>query len=735
MRKTAPWIVLALCLAQGATTYAAPVAAANAALPVATTPLEPAAQHARAAAMTAELLSRFHYKPMAVDDTMSQKTFDRMLKSLDADKMVFLQTDVDRLSQARDKLDDAILRQDLSVPFSILNLYQRRLGERLAYAKSLLKQGFDFSAQETYAYQRTDASWAPSEREIQDLWRKRVKNEWLRLKLAGKEPKAIAETLDKRYDYAISRLKKLNSEDGFEIFMNAYSTSIEPHTNYLGPKSQEDFDIALKLSLVGIGAVLQERDEMTVVRELVPGGPAARSGQLQVGDRIVGVGQAEEGPVTDITGWRLDDVVRKIRGAQDTVVKLQVLPAEAGADAPLQTVTLVRKKIALEQQAAKKSILEVKDGGPLRKIGVISLPTFYQDFEARRQGDKGFRSATRDVAVLLEELKQSQVDAVLIDLRNNGGGSLTEAVELTNLFIGAGPVVQQRDAKGRVRVEGSPNARTAWDGQLGVLINRYSASASEIFAAAMQDYGRALILGEPSYGKGTVQTLVNLDQMSRDGGGGKLGDVKMTVAQFYRVNGGTTQLRGVIPDIAFPSFADTESGESAFDNALAWGRIEAAPYQAQGDLTDLAALLQMKHDKRIASDLEFRFLKEDIAEFAQRKADKTISLNERARRDERDAREAKQKAREKLRAQAKVPDGAVAAEARSDDGLQANERTLGQELAAEKARKAATDIVLKESAHVLADGLSLIQSSTRLAQQAIWKASRAKQSTEEPGRF
>ena len=731
MKKSLYWIVTALFAL--AAVGGGPVAS-NAAAVAAPTVLEPAPQHVRAAAMTAELLSRFHYKPVPLDDAMSQKMFDRYLKTLDSEKVYFLQSDIDQFSGVRDKLDDAIIGRDLTAPFAMFNLYQRRLGERLAYARSLLKGGFDFSQHESYTYQRSKVSWAGSESAIQDIWRKRVKNEWLRLKLAGKDEKAIRETLEKRYDYALTRLKKLNSEDGFELFMNAYASSIEPHTNYLGPKAKEDFDIAMKLSLVGIGAVLQERDEMTVIRELVPGGPAARSGKLRVGDRIVGVGQEQDKAVTDITGWRLDDVVRKIRGAEDTLVKLNVLPADASADAPQQLVSLVRKKIALEQQAAKKSILEVKEGEQVRRIGVISLPTFYQDFEARKQGDKDFRSATRDVALLLEELKQSRVDSVLIDLRNNGGGSLTEAVELSNLFIGGGPVVQQRDARGRVRVESSSSTAVAWDGQLGVLINRNSASASEIFAAAMQDYGRALIMGEPSYGKGTVQTVVNLDSMARNDSG-KLGEVKMTVAQFYRVNGGTTQLRGVVPDIPFPSFADTDSGESAFDNALAWGQIEAAQFQPIGDMSDIAPLLQMKHEQRIAENLEFQFLKEDIAEYLQRKADTSLSLNERDRRNERDARELKLKAREKLRAESKAQDkaqlGKATDDVRQDDGLQSNERSLSEELAAEKLRKLAPDIVLSEAAHILSDGLGLIQSSSRLAQQALLSASRLKREPSE----
>lgn len=704
--------LLSISLAVGMTAFAA---STDYSAPIA---LEPTQHQIQAASMTAELLTRFHYTPKALDDAMSRQIFDRYLKSLDAGKMFFLQADIEQFSGARDRLDDAIKGQDLTTPFAMFNLFQRRLHDGLFYARGLLGQDFDFGKQESYSYQRKNEAWAKSESEIQDLWRRRVKNEWLRLKLAGKDDAAIRSTLEKRYDYALANLKKLKSEDAFQLFMNAYAMSIEPHTNYLGPKATEDFDISMKLSLVGIGAVLQERDEMTVIRELVPGGPAARSGKLKAGDRIVGIAQASEAAPTEILGWRLDDVVRLIRGREDTVVKINVLPADASPDAQQQVVVLVRKKITLEQQAAKKSITEVKGADRTWRIGVISLPAFYQDFEARKNGDKNFKSASRDVAMLLAELKKEQVDSVLIDLRNNGGGALDEAVELSNLFIGRGPVVQQVDAHGAVRVEGSSNAKAAWEGQLGVLINRGSASASEIFAAAMQDYGRALIIGEPSFGKGTVQTVVNLDAVARSDKT-KFGEVKMTVAQFYRVNGGTTQLRGVAPDIMLPTYAESENGESSFDNALPWGEIQPVEFQRLGDLSDIVPMLQIKHEQRIANDVEFRFLKEDIGELFVQKSKSSVSLNAVERRLERDAREAKLKDRESLRQQALAGGVQISREIAQDDGLQANERNLNAELAAEKASKFAKDVFQIEAANILADELDLIHSSARLAQQVL----------------
>jgi carboxyl-terminal processing protease len=579
---------------------------------------------------------------------------------------------------------------------------------------------------------------------VRDLWRKRVKNDWLRLKLAGKDEKAIRETLDKRYENYQNRLKKLNNEDVFQMFMNAYATSIEPHTNYLGPRSAENFDIAMRLSLEGIGAVLQQRDDYTLVREIVPGGPAALSNKLKVGDRIVGVAQGT-GPFTDVLGWRIDDVVQLVRGEKDSTVRLDVIPADAGPDGKHVSISLVRKKISMEEQSAKKSIIEVKDNGVKRRIGVISLPTFYLDFEARRRGDKDFKSATRDVQRILGELKKDKVDNVLIDLRNNGGGSLIEAVELTGLFIDKGPVVQQRSAENRVEVENDTNAGLAWDGPIGVLINRGSASASEIFAAAIQDYGRGIVIGEPSFGKGTVQTLINLDRFSPSDKV-KYGELKMTIAQFFRINGGTTQLRGVNPDIKLPVTSDVENfGESSYDNALPWVQIKPANYAPAGDLKELVGPLQKRHEARVSKDKDFQYLEEDIAEALKLRKDNLISLNEAVRRKERDAQDARARLREARLADGKatVKDepaaGPGAKEARSkvplpvkpskgvlavkgagqDDGLQADERNLAAELAAEKAAKNAKDVLLQEAVHILADEVGMLKTDTRMASRVM----------------
>jgi carboxyl-terminal processing protease len=702
--------------------------------------LRPDAAQTQAALWASRVLSRYHYKAVPLDDAMSEKIFDRYVKSLDVDKLFFTQADLDQFSAARVKLDDAINNENLTLPFQLYGLYQQRFGERIAYARELLKTKFDFAVDESYQFDREKAAWPKSDEQARDLWRRRVKNDWLRLKLAGKDDKAIRETLDKRYDNYQSRVRKLNNEDVFQMFMNAYAMSIDPHTNYLGARSAENFDISMRLSLEGIGAVLQTRDEYTVIREIVPGSPAGMSGKLKVGDRIVGVAQGEGGPMSDILGWRIDDVVAQVRGARDSVVRLDILPADAGADGKHTVVSLVRKKIMMEEQAAKKSIIEVRDGGVKRRVGVISLPTFYQDFEAHKRGDKDFKSATRDVARILGELKKDKVDNVLIDLRNNGGGSLAEAVELTGLFIDKGPVVQQRDTEGRIEVDSDTNAGLAWDGPVGVLINRGSASASEIFAAAIQDYGRGLIIGEPSFGKGTVQRLVSLDRFAQSD---KVhyGELKMTIAQFFRINGGTTQLRGVTPDIKFPVSSDADTfGESSFDNALPWTSIKPASYVPAGDLKEIVGPLQHRHEARVAKDKEFQTLQEDIAEFRKQRKENSLSLNEAARRKERDAQEARAKAREarQLAHQAAaddpvviVADGkpvvatikpaklVVKGAPRQDDGLQADERNLASEIAAEKAAKGAKDILLNEAVRVLSDEVGMLRTDTRMATRVM----------------
>jgi carboxyl-terminal processing protease len=670
--------------------------------------LAPLQQQAQAAHLSAQFLSRFSYRPVPLDDALSAKVMTAFIKSLDPDRVLFLQADIDKFMANSTQIDDGINKEDLHIPFDIFNTYEQRVVDRMNYARNLLKKGFDFSAQEDYSLLRDKDPWPQSEAEIDELWRKRVKSDWLRLKLAGKEDAAIRDTLDKRYENSLERAYKYKSDDVFQSFMDTYTTSTDPHTDYFGATASAEFDISMKLSLVGIGAVLQENDDYTTIRELVPGGPAQLSGKLAVGDRITGVGQGEDGAIKEVVGTRLDEIVQMIRGAKDSVVRLDILPADAGADAGHRIVSLVRDKISLDKQAAKKTILSVKDGDATRKIGVITLPAFYEDFEARGKGDKDYRSASRDVAKLLAELNQEKADGVLVDLRNNGGGSLSEAIDLTGLFVGKGPVVQQRGADGKVEVESATLPAPAWTGPVGVLVNRGSASASEIFAAAIQDYGRGVIIGEPSFGKGTVQTVVNLDQVAHNAKP-KFGELKLTIAQFFRVNGGTTQLRGVTPDIALPGLSDTKTfGESSYDNALPWAQIKPATYTPSGNVAAVLPQLQSRHDARVQTDPDFQRFLQDVAELRSQREKKVISLNETVRRAELAALTSR------LKARAQTNDGVDLGE---DDGLQANERSLTADIAMEKARKNAKDVLLNESASIVADEADLQQGAAKLSKQ------------------
>ena len=684
-------------------------------------PLKATLTQAQAAQLSARFLTRFHYDAQPLDDAMSAKIFKAYFDSLDSEKVFFTQADMAKFAPLKSQFDDAIWNQDLSGPFSVFNLYIQRAVDRMTFARELLKKGIDLNTGESYTYDRKKADWPKDQAELDTLWRQRTTNDWLRLKLAGKSDDDIRKTLDKRYAGYIERVRQLDGEDAFQTFMNAYAESTDPHTDYLGPRAAENFDISMKLSLEGIGAVLQARDEYTAIREVVPAGPAAKSGKIHVGDRIVAIGQGTDGPMVDVIGWRLDDVVNRIRGKKDTTVRLEILPADAGLDGKHEVVTLVRQKVSIEEQAAKKKILDIKDGNVSRKIGVIELPTFYSDFGARREGDKNFKSATRDVAKLLGELKQAGVEGVIMDLRNNGGGSLTEANELTGLFIDKGPVVQVRDARGQVDVQGDDDPGMAWSGPMAVLVNRGSASASEIFAAAIQDYGRGLIVGQPTFGKGTVQNLVDLDRFtSRAKEKPQLGELKMTIAEFFRINGGSTQLKGVTPDINFPKNGDEKDfGESTYDNALQWTQIAPAPdYKPVADLKAYLGQLQARHDTRVAKSPAWKLMLDELAQYRKMRDKTSISLNLAQRQAERKDQDAIQA---DFRNRHKAIDGTSFDDDRDnlDDGLNPNERSLKSELKQEKEAKKAADPQLDETAHILFDAVGLIKGDAKLASEVL----------------
>jgi len=620
------------------------------------------------------------------------------------------------------KFDDAIWNQDLSAPFTVFNDYLQSAVKQMTYARGLLKQGFDFTGNDTYDFDRKNATWPKDQAELDDIWRKRTMNDWLRLKLAGKNDDDIRKTLDKRYAGYIERVKQLDSEDAFETFMTAYAHSTDPHTDYLSPRDAENFDMAMKLSLEGIGAQLQARDDYTIIVSLVPGGPAAKSAKLKPGDRIVAVGEGQSGPLVDVVGWRIDDVTHLIRGKKGTTVRLEILPADAGQDGKHEMLTFVRDKISLEDSAASKKIIEIKDGAVTRKIGVIDLPTFYSDFGARSEGDSNFKSATRDVAKLLNELKAQGVEGVVVDLRNDGGGSLAEANSLTGLFIDKGPVVQVRDAKGQVEVQGDEDPGMVWKGPLAVLVNRGSASASEIFTAAIQDYHRGLIIGEPTFGKGTVQNLVDLDHFSQNPDGKpQYGELKMTIAEFFRINGGSTQLKGVTPDLLFPKNGDDKDfGESTYDNALKWTQISPAGYQPVADLHAYLPQLQQMHDARTAKSPAWQLMLDELAQYKMMRDKTTISLNFATRETERKQQDAMQAS---FRARHKAIDGTEGSlsddDSSLDDGLDANERSLSTELKEEKDAKKAKDVDLNETAHIVSDAVELIKADPKLAAQVL----------------
>lgn len=685
-------------------------------------PNGPTADQATTAKLVYGLLSdsRYAYRPRALDDALSQDVYKRYLEALDPGKLFFTAEDIKTFAPNATKFDDAIKGGDMAAPYAMFAIYKQRVAERVTMARGLLGKAdkFTFTGNDRYEYDREDAPWA-SAAQLDALWTQSVRNDWLRLKLAGKKPDEIRKTLDKRYANLVGTVDDLNGEDVFQTFLNSYAGSIDPHTDYFTPRTAENFNLSMSLSLEGIGAVLQKQDEVVVIREIIPGGPAARSGKLKPGDRIVAVGQGKSGEMKDVVGWRIDDVVELIRGTKGTPVRLDVVPAEAVVDAKPTRLVLTRDKVRLEEQAAKAQTITVPaQDGATKKIGVIKLPAFYQDFEGRRKNANDYASATRDVARLLAQLKVQKVDGVVLDLRNNGGGSLTEAVELTGLFIDQGPVVQVRESGGRVSVEDDTRSGVAWDGPLAVLINRGSASASEIFAGAIQDYGRGLVIGETTFGKGTVQNLIDLDRWPANEAS-RFGQVKLTIAQFFRVSGGSTQHKGVVPDIRFPVTVDaTEFGESTYDNALPWTRIAAVPHTQYGNFAPLLPRLDALHAARVAKDKEFQWWSEDVAQFREEQAKKYASLNEAERRAERDKFEAKRKARQDERKALNLPLDPFA-ENDNDDGLQASERNIAQEAAREKLEEKRPDPLLRESAAILADALTLLNGDRQLSQQVL----------------
>jgi len=591
--------------------------------------LEPESQHATSSKRITAQFTRAHYKTVQMNDVLSGQIFDRYIKQLDFGRNVFLLSDVESFEQYRLDFDTVIARGKLDVAYDIYNLNLQRRLERYEYALTQLETKFDFSKDESYYYDREDAPWAISETELNELWRSKVKYDALNLTLTGKEWPKVQEILGKRYRYAIKRLKQSESEDVFQIVMNSFARVVEPHTSYLSPRNAERFQMDMNLSLEGIGAVLRAEEDYTVIQSIVTGGPADKSNQLKPKDRIVGVSQGEE-KFEDVIGWRLDDVVDLIKGPKGSKVRLQVLSGEAIDESSVKVVAIVRDKIILEDRAAKSEVFfEKADDKNSKKLGVINIPSFYNNL-------------SRDVKKEIDKLKADNVEGIIVDLRGNGGGSLSEATLLTGLFIDKGPVVQVRDGANRISINRDKDGITYYDGPLTVMVDRYSASASEIFAAAIQDYGRGVIVGEHTFGKGTVQQHRPLGRVY-DLYDKPFGSIQYTIAKFYRINGGSTQHRGVLPDIAFPSAVDPEDwGESKEENALPWDQVPKARYSELTNLSTDVTYLTSLHHERIKENSEFNYLLDDIGEYKKEKDNKSISLNLVERKTKRDLRKAKQ---------------------------------------------------------------------------------------------
>ncbi|GAA58966.1 tail-specific protease [Pseudoalteromonas sp. BSi20652] len=588
--------------------------------------LKQESQHGTASKRVASLFARSHYIPVRFNDELSSKVYDRYIESLDFNKSVFLASDIASFEQYRDDFDNAITTGKLEFTFDIFNLSLKRRFERYEYSLTLLEKEMTFDKEDEYFFDREDAAWPSSQTELDEIWRERVKYDALRLKMTGKDWEGIKEVLTKRYKNAEKRLVQSNSEDAFQIVMNSLARSIEAHTSYLSPRRAEQFKMDMDLELEGIGAVLSPDEDYTVIRSLVPGGPADKTDQIKADDRIIGVAQDGE-EFVDVIGWRLDDVVDLIKGPKGTRVRLQYLKGVDAHGAP-KVVEITRDKIRLEDRAAKSEVFEAKYSDLTSKVGVIEIPGFYNNL-------------SKDVKVELAKLKEEKVDGIIIDLRQNGGGSLYEATQLSGLFFDQGPVVQIHTLNNRIEEQRDRDGITYYDGPLTVLVDRYSASASEIFAAAMQDYGRAVIIGEQTFGKGTVQQHKGLGR-PYDLYDNEIGSVQYTIAKFYRINGGSTQHKGVIPDISFPSAIDpAQWGESKQDNALPWDSIVKAKYKKIGNLTPVITYLEKQHELRVKSEPEFGYVFNDITLYNEEKDRKTISLVEATRIKEKDEGEAR----------------------------------------------------------------------------------------------
>jgi carboxyl-terminal processing protease len=645
--------------------------------------LKPERKNVQETILVTELLKAYHYRKLPLDDSVSEVIYHNYLASLDHSKLYFLKNDISSFDKYRFFMDDYLTAGNLDAAYQIFAVFQERTYQRLSLIQSLLKANhFDFTLDEEFIFDREDLSWMNSEEELDEVWRKYIKNQLLSLKLSGKTTEEAIEILDKRYDRYLTVIQQYNSADVYQVYMNSFTEAYDPHTGYFNPITAENFDIEMSKSLEGIGAMLSKDGDYTIVVSVVPGGPAFKGDELHDNDRIVGVGQGTDGEIVDVVGWRNDDVVQLIRGKKGTTVRLSVLKAKDGATAAPQVVVIVREKINIENARAESKVYDFSHEDGTYKLGVITIPSFYKDFKNARNGNDDFNSTTRDVRKLVADLNEQEVDGIMIDLRRNGGGALDEAIELTGLFIKDGPVVQVKDYDGRTIQEKDESGSVFYDGPLAVLTSRLSASASEIFAAAIQDYKRGLIVGEQSFGKGTVQNLLGLQRYIPKEEE-KLGQLKLTIAKFYRVNGGSTQNIGVTPDLKLPStYDETTVGESSYPSALPWDQIPSSDFNPSNNInTDLLAALHEKYNLRKDYDLDLQDLMADTKRMRDNQLKKSVSLNEAKRRVELDEDEKRRSAHSNL------------------DG----ELTTAESGSAEPKRLKLKDLYLQESLFVLAD--------------------------------
>jgi carboxyl-terminal processing protease len=614
--------------------------------------LRPEPRHEDIGELVSTFVQKSHYNHVAVNDDLSSRVMDHFLDELDHNRMYLLASDIEFFEQYRYLLDDVVRSEPLDPVFDMFSAYRTRVRERFAFALKMLETEPDLTVDEEYQFDREDVAWSTTTAELDELWRKRFKNDVLNLALTDKPWEESQEVLRKRYNQYLKRMEQIKNDDVFETFMNAFARTLDPHSSYLSPRNSEEYRIQMSLSYFGIGASLQTEDDYVQIVSIIPGGPASIDGSLAPKDRITGVAQGADGVMTDVIGWRLDDVVDLIRGEADTVVRLQIIPAGALPGHNDKEISLTRGQVKLEEQAAKSEILTVPRDGRDWNIGVIEVPSFYRDYRALSNGDKNYTSTTKDVKRLIGELEVKGIDGLVIDLRNNGGGHLTEATALSGLFIDNGPVVQLKNSNGRINRLDDPDpvARVAYNGPMAVLINRFSASASEIFAAAIQDYERGVIVGQETFGKGTVQNLYSLDQYLQPEGDDGYGQLTLTIGKYYRVTGESTQHRGVSPDINLPSPIDAKLiGESVRDSALPWDTIPTARFRAGEPLDRTIDSLIASHSERAKDDPNFQYLTRFVEDDRENRAQKALSLSIDVRRKQRETSMARALQRENER--------------------------------------------------------------------------------------